>query len=220
MATVLRFTVNPFQENTFVVYDETGECVIVDPGCSNSREQEALRDAITRNNLTPVRLLNTHCHVDHVFGNRFVADTWNLSLEIHRGEVPVLKAAAEFAAAFGLSMETSPEPGAFLEDGDVVRFGNTELAVRFTPGHSPASISFYCAGSAFLLGGDVLFLDSIGRTDLPGGDMATLMASIEREVLSLDDAVVVHPGHGPDTTVGRERRENPFMRAHLRGERF
>lgn len=213
MTTVATLTFNPFQENTYIVYDDTRECVIVDPGCWDKREKEELQRFIEERGLKPVRLLNTHCHIDHVFGNRFVADTWGLELEIHRGELPILESAPATAAYFSVPhYDPSPEPGRFIEEGEELRFGNTVLKALFTPGHSPASISFFCEKERFLLAGDVLFWQSIGRTDLPGGDYDTLIASIETELLPLGDDVTVYPGHGPSTSIGYEREYNPFLK--------
>ena len=212
MASVVSFTFNPFQENTYVVYDETGECVIFDPGCYDAAEKEELRTYLTGHGLTPVRLINTHCHIDHVFGNRFVAETYDLPLEIHRGEIPVLESLPQTAAFFGIRLpEPSPSAGKFIEDGDWVEFGTTRLQAILTPGHSPASLSFYCEKDRFVIAGDVLFLQSIGRTDLPGGDFDTLIRSITERLFPLGDDVRVYPGHGPATSIGYEKIHNPFV---------
>ncbi|MEL7222136.1 MAG: MBL fold metallo-hydrolase [Bacteroidota bacterium] len=212
MAQVAQMTFNPFQENTYLVYDETGECLIFDPGNSNEQEHAELKKKIETLGLRPVRLINTHCHVDHVFGNKFVADTYQLPLEIHELEVPVLAAVPQVCMMYGLPQpEPSPEPSVFLQPGEQVKFGNTTLDILFTPGHSPGSISFYSAADKFLIAGDVLFYGSIGRTDLPGGDHATLIASIKNELLPLGDDITVYPGHGPATRMGYERKNNPFL---------
>lgn len=212
MALVAKLTFNPFQENSYIVYDETKECVIFDPGCYAEREKEQLKAFIEENNLKPVRLINTHCHLDHIFGNAFVAKTYNLELEAHRGEIPVLEAVPLACKTYGLPLpETSPAITRFIEDGDVIEFGSTKLLAIFTPGHSPASLSFFCEKDRFIIAGDVLFLDSIGRTDLPGGDMATLLGSIKNRLFPLGDDVAVHPGHGSDTTIGYEKDHNPFF---------
>lgn len=213
MADVVKLTFNPFQENTYIVYDETKECIIFDPGCYHAHEKEELINTLQRLQLKPVRLINTHCHVDHVLGNAFVSNTYDLGLECHRGEVPVLAAVGQVCMLYQIPYpEPSPEPSAFIEAGDIIPFGNTELEVRFTPGHSPASLCFYNAQDQFVIAGDVLFRDSIGRTDLPGGDMDTLLNSIRTQLFTLEDAVVVYPGHGPKTTVGYEKANNPFLR--------
>ena len=210
---VAGLTVNPFQENTYVLYDDTKECIIIDPGCYDAAEQRELRSLIEREGLTPVRLINTHAHLDHIFGNAFVAETYGLELEMHRGELPVLEAAVPSALRYGIPFpQPSPAPTRFLEGGDTVQFGHTTLRVLFTPGHSPASISFYCAEAGILMAGDVLFRDSIGRTDLPGGDHQTLLQSIREQFWPLPTATKVYPGHGPATTIGYERVHNPFLR--------
>jgi len=212
MALVAKFTFNPFQENTYIVYDETKECIIFDPGMYTEAERKHFAEFIESAELRPVRLINTHCHLDHVFGNKFVADTYQLGLEIHEGEVPVLESFTQVCAMYGVpNVETSPAPSRFIKEGDTITFGNTSLAVLFTPGHSPASISFFCKEDQFLIAGDVLFRESIGRTDLPGGDMKTLLDSIRDKCFPLGDDVRVHSGHGEDTTIGFEKANNPFL---------
>ena len=206
------FTFNPFAENTYVLYDATKECVIFDPGCSNKDEQDQLVDFISANGLKPVKLVNTHCHIDHVLGNMFVSEKYGLPLISHEGEKSVLAMQPQISMMYGLPYDPSPEITQFLDDGDVLTFGNTELKVLFTPGHSPASISFYNEEAGIVIGGDVLFQGSIGRTDLPGGDFDTLAKSIKEKLYVLPDDVVVYCGHGPSTTIGVEKRTNPFVR--------
>jgi len=207
------FTFNPFAENTYIVYDDSKECAIFDPGCYDPGEHNQLTDFIESNGLKPVRLVNTHCHIDHVLGNKFVAEKYNLPLISHRGEAMVLSMQPQISIMYGLAYNPSPEITEFLEDGDELSFGNTTLKVLFTPGHSPASISFYNEESGIVIGGDVLFQGSIGRTDLPGGDFDTLAKSIKEKLYVLPDEVVVYSGHGPSTTIGEEKRTNPFVRA-------
>ena len=212
MADVVKLTFNPFQENTYLVHDDSGECIIFDPGCYTPDENRELSRAIEQRRLRPVRLINTHCHIDHIFGNQYVMDTYGLELEIHPLELRILQAAPQVALMFGLPPgPPQPAPGRFIEEGDVIRFGNTELEVLLTPGHSPGSLCFYSRRDGFLIAGDVLFQRSIGRTDLPGGDYQTLIGSILAKVMPLPDETIVYPGHGPGTTVGEERRENPFL---------
>lgn len=212
MASVVSFTFNPFQENSYLVIDEDQSCVVIDPGCYDAGERALLKRYIDEHQLRPVRLLNTHCHLDHIFGNRFVADTWNLPLEIHEGELPVLKMAPISGQVYGIPMpDEGLEPGAFLTVGEEIRFGTTALKILFTPGHSPASVSFYSEADGFVIAGDVLFQGSIGRTDLPGGDYDTLIQSIREELLTLPDEVQVFSGHGDPTSIGEERRHNPFL---------
>jgi len=212
MTQVACFEFNPFAENTYVVYDESGECAIFDPGCYTHEERTALKNFVNSNGLRPVRLINTHCHLDHVFGNAFVTETWGLGLEIHVGEVPVLQRFPQVCQMYGIPFAQEPLPAArFLEAGEVVVFGDTRLQVLFTPGHSPASLSFYCAEAGFVLAGDVLFQESIGRTDLPGGNMDTLLHSIRTQLFTLPDETVVYAGHGHPTTVRHEKEYNPFL---------
>ncbi len=209
---VAKLTFNPFQENTYIVYDDTKECIIFDPGMYTAEERNQLADFIQQNELKPVRLINTHCHIDHVFGNNFVHKTYNLPLEIHKGELPVLEAVPQVCMMYGVPYsDPSPMPERFIKEGDIIEFGNSKLKAIFTPGHSPASLSFYNETSKQLIAGDVLFYQSIGRTDLPGGDMATLLGSIKDNIFPLGDEVTVYPGHGPKTTVGYERVNNPFL---------
>lgn len=211
MVKVVSFTFNPFQENTYILYDETKECIIFDPGCSNAAEKQELTSFIEQNELKPVRLINTHCHLDHILGNGFIANKYNLSLEIHKGELPVLAHAPKSAAMYGVAIEPSPKPTKFIEEGDIITFGNAQLIAILTPGHSPASLSFYCAQDNFVIAGDVLFHGSIGRTDLPGGDFNTLIESIKKKLLILPNETKVYPGHMQPTTIGFEKEHNPFL---------
>lgn len=211
MLTVKTFTFNPIQENTYLLYNDQGECCIIDPGCYFDEEKEALRQAVENAGLKPILLLNTHCHLDHVFGNQFVYDTWGLQPHIHEKERPVLDRAAEAGQRWQLPFANYSGPVHLLEAGDQVKLGDDKMTVLFTPGHSPGSISFHCSAQHFVLGGDVLFQGSIGRTDLPGGDYDTLIDSIKTQLLPLSDDTIVYSGHGPATTIGRERRNNPFL---------
>jgi len=211
MITIQQFTFNPYQENTYVLYDETGECVIIDPGVYEGAEQNELVNWIKAAELKPVLLLNTHCHIDHVFGNKFVFDNWGLKPQFHKGELPVLQAVPGYAPQMGLNYELSPEPAVFLEETGTVVFGNSELELIFAPGHSPAHLCFYAKEDDFLIGGDVLFYSSIGRTDLPGGNHQLLLNSIREKLFVLPDSVKVYPGHGQPTTIGFEKKHNPFL---------
>ncbi len=206
------FTFNDFSENTYLLYDDSGECIIFDPGCNNEEEQSTLVEVIESNNLKPVKLINTHCHIDHVLGNKFISEKYNLPLISHEGEKQVLAMQPQVSAMYGIPYDPSPEIAETLDDGDILKFGNTELKVLFTPGHSPASISFYCKEEGIVIGGDVLFQGSIGRTDLPGGDFDTLANSIRTKLYTLPDETVVFCGHGPSTTVGEEKKNNPFVK--------
>jgi glyoxylase-like metal-dependent hydrolase (beta-lactamase superfamily II) len=211
MVTIKSFPLNPFYENTYILSDETGECVIIDPGCHNEEEEEELKSYIDKNKLKPVKLLNTHCHIDHVLGNPFVSETWKLPLEISKLEVKVLESFPMVCEMYGFNGKIQPEPVITLEEGKQIKFGNTTLEIFFTPGHSPGSVCFYHAKEKFLIGGDVLFEGSIGRTDLPGGDHETLLKSIREKLFVLPDDVTVYSGHGSPTKIGVEKKTNPFV---------
>ncbi len=208
---VASFTFNDFAENTYVLFDETGNCAIVDPGCQKQQEQQQLTDFITKNNLTPTHLINTHCHIDHVLGNAFVAAKYQIPLYFHQKELKTYEDTGRWAQLFGLVIEEIPSNQIFIDETQQVKFGNTYLDVLFTPGHSVASLSFYHTPSKQLISGDVLFNQSIGRTDLPGGDYNTLITSIKTKLFVLPDETIVYSGHGPKTTIGFEKKHNPFL---------
>ncbi|KQR69561.1 MBL fold metallo-hydrolase [Pedobacter sp. Leaf176] len=212
MISIKIFTFNAYSENTYVLFDETRECVIIDPGMYDGTEQNEIVAYIKEKNLNPVLLLNTHCHLDHIFGNKFVFDTYGLKPQFHKGELSVLQAVPAYAPQMGFSRyELSPEPENFLEETGTVNFGNSSLELIFAPGHSPAHLCFYNEADGFLIGGDVLFYGSIGRTDLPGGNHQQLIENIKTQLFPLPDAVKVYPGHGPATTIGFEKEHNPFF---------
>ncbi len=210
MLTVQTFVFNPFQENTYVLFDETNECVIIDPGCFVDNERKELTDFIEAQNLTVKMLLNTHCHIDHVLGNYFVKEKYKTKLYIHQKDEPVLKAVKVYAPNYGFATYTEAEADGYLNEGDLISFGNQQFSVLFVPGHSPGHIAFYNEKQKKLIAGDVLFLNSIGRTDLPGGNHATIINSIQQKLFLLPDDVTVYPGHGSETTIGFEKRTNPF----------
>lgn len=212
MLTVQRFTFNPVQENTYVLYNEKGECCIIDPGCYFAREEQALTSFIEQNKLTPVFLLNTHCHLDHIFGNRFVHKTYGLKLHLHPQEKPVLDYGPTAGQLWQLPFDNYDGELVYLDEGQTIRIGDDELHILFTPGHSPGSISFYDKESKFLISGDVLFQGSVGRTDLPGGDFQILEESIKTKLYTLPQDVVIYPGHGDSTTIGDEMNSNPFVK--------
>lgn len=205
------FTFNAFAENTYVLYDDSKECIIIDPGCNNAQERDLISTFIEKKDLKPVRLINTHCHIDHVLGNKYVSEKYNLELEAHKGEEEVLKFQAHVAQMYAISYDESPAITKYIEEGEEIKFGQSSLVVLFTPGHSPASISLLNREAKILIAGDVLFQRSIGRTDLPGGNMETLLHNIRTKFFTLDEDVIVFPGHGPSTTIGEEKRENPFL---------
>ncbi len=210
------FVFNPFQENTLVVYDETKEAVVIDPGCYEPAESAQLDDFITAHHLNIKYLLNTHCHIDHVLGNDHVKQKYKVRLMIHPIEETVLRTVKIYAPNYGFAQYQEAEPDGFLNEGDKVKFGNTTLDILFLPGHSPGHIAFYNRQQDVIISGDVLFAGSIGRTDLPGGDFDTLISSIHQKLFTLPDKVVVYPGHGPTTTLGKEKISNPFCALSLR----
>ena len=211
MLNIHKHTFNPFQENTYIVADDTKQCVIIDPGCSNEKERKQLLQTIDEFGLKPVKLLNTHCHIDHFPGNKFVCDTYHLLPEFHKIELEVMYEALKYQSFFGFQLEPSPEPKIFLEEGDEIKFGNTVLKVFFTPGHSPGSLSFYQETEKVIISGDVLFQGSVGRFDIPGADGETLFNTLTNKMMTLPDDVKVYSGHGPETFIGIERRNNPFL---------
>lgn len=211
MLIVKSFTFSPVRENTYILYNEQKECCIIDPGCYFPEEREELKTGIEKTGLRPVLLLNTHCHLDHVFGNKYVYDTWGLKLHLHEKEKAVLDFAPQSGEMWQLPFENYDGPLVYIKEGTTINIGADELEIRFTPGHSPGSVSFYHAKGGFVIGGDVLFNRSVGRTDLPGGNFETLVKSIRSEIFTLPDSTIVYSGHGPQTTVGEEKRHNPFL---------
>lgn len=198
-------------ENTYILWDETRSCVIIDPGCNSPAERNDLLQFIKGNDLEPVLLLNTHCHIDHVLGNKWVKETFKVDFLMHKKEEVVLQTLESVGKMYGVFVEASPAPDRYVEAGEKVIFGNSSLSVFFTPGHSPGSISFYSETDKLVISGDVLFQSGIGRTDLPGGSYQQLMQSIFDNLMTLPEDTIVYSGHGPATTIGEEKRNNPFV---------
>ncbi len=211
MTTIQKFTCNPYQENTYLLFDDSLECVIIDPGMYTGDEQNVVLKFISEKRLKPVLLLNTHCHIDHVLGNKFIFDTYGLLPQFHKGEEVVLNAIVAYAPQIGIRYEVSPLPEIYLSEIGIISFGKTELEIIFAPGHSPAHVCFYNRADNFLIGGDVLFYQSIGRTDLPGGNHDLLIKNIHEKLFILPDDCKVYPGHGQATTIGFEKQHNPFL---------
>ena len=211
MVQIKIFVFNSFQENTFLLYDETNECVIIDAGCNEEREYEKIDDFIEENNLTLKSIINTHCHIDHIMGNAYLVERYNVPSIAHKEDMPLLERSKDMAMAFGLNVQEPPVPNQFVNEGDEIKFGNTALFVKHVPGHSPGSIVLYNEKDNFVIVGDVLFNGGIGRTDLPGGDYDTLISSINEKLFSLNGDVVVYPGHGESTTIANEMNSNPFF---------
>ncbi len=210
MLNVQVFVFNPLQENTYVLFDETNACVIVDPGCYDQDEKNELAEFIGAHKLKVEMLLNTHCHIDHVLGNAFVKEKFNTKLYIHPKDEPVLKAVQAYASNYGFPQYQEATVDGYLEVGNKITFGNQSFEILFVPGHAPGHVAFYNAKEKVVIGGDVLFRNSIGRTDLPGGDFETLIKSIHEELFTLPEDVIVYPGHGPETHIGYEKVSNPF----------
>jgi len=211
MIKVHHFTFNPLQENTWLISNEKGDALIIDPGCYFTAEEKTLKEYIEQQRLTLVQLINTHCHLDHVFGNKWVAATYKLELYLHREEEAVLGWAPASGVAWGMGFDNYDGPLHFLKPGETIYLGDDALHIIFTPGHSPGSVSFYCAKQQFIISGDVLFRESIGRSDLPGGNHEQLVKSIREQLFVLPDETVVYPGHGPSTTIGYEKKHNPYL---------
>lgn len=212
MFLIKKFTFNPFQENTYILSDETGECVIIDPGCYENFEKKELEAYIKDNNLKPVKLLNTHCHIDHVLGNNFVSKLYNIKPEHHELELPVLASIPQYAHMYGMGgYEEAPSCESFIVPGTEIKFGNQTLEVIFGPGHAPGHVAFYNKKEKILIGGDILFEGSFGRTDLPGGNFDTLKETLINTIFKLPEEIVVYTGHGNETTIGKEKKTNPIL---------
>jgi len=211
MLKIKSFIFNPIQENTYILYNEFKQCIVIDPGCYFNEEKEILKNFIHQNELTPTLLLNTHCHLDHVFGNKMVAETFQLTLHINEKEKAVLSFAPTSGLMYNFPFDNYTGEIILLKEGDKVLLGKDELLVIEAPGHSPGSICFYCAKQNFIISGDVLFKGSIGRTDLPMGDHHALLNNIKNKLMVLPGDTVVYSGHGPSTSIGEEKTSNPFL---------
>lgn len=209
---IKQFTFNPFQENTFIIYAENKEAIIIDPGFYEKSEQDTFFDFINKNQLNPIALLNTHAHIDHVLGNNLVVSKFNIPYHLHALDVPVLESVKNYAHLYGFqSYLESPSPTNYLEEGKSVFLNNKEIKVLHTPGHSPGHVVFYLPEDNMVINGDVLFKGSFGRVDLPGGDLETLKKSIHEVMFSLPEETLVYCGHGPETTIGNEKRSNYIL---------
>ena len=206
------FTFNPFQESTYVLSDETNEAIVIDAGCLYDAEKQELKHYIENNNLRLKRVLNTHLHLDHQFGNKYVFDTFGIAPEANEKDEFLLNSYSAQVRAFGFENVGEAQPlKQYIQDDEKIRFGNTELTAILVSGHSPGSLAFYNEKEKILFSGDVLFLESIGRTDLAGGNHAVLIKSITEKLFILPDSTIVYPGHGGSTTIGHEKHHNPFL---------
>ncbi|MBS1650398.1 MAG: MBL fold metallo-hydrolase [Bacteroidetes bacterium] len=205
------FCFNPFQENTYLLYTNTGNAFIIDPGNSNNTENQVLKNFIHSKNLNPSKLLLTHAHIDHVLGNNFIFNEYKLLPELHKADIYFIENLQQSAQMYGIEAEASPTPKKFINHNDVILLDEYELHCFHTPGHSPGSISFYNQKNNILISGDVLFKNSIGRTDLPMGDFEALITSIKTHLFTLPNETKVYSGHGPATTIREEKQNNPFL---------
>ena len=205
------FTFNPFQENTYIITNDKNQCWIVDPGMYGDYEADQLIKYITDKQLTPQAIINTHTHLDHIFGVQALVDKYKIPFGVHEDELQVLRMAAASAAMFGFELDAAPTPTFFIKADEPLKLGDDTLEVFYTPGHSPASISFYYPAGRWVISGDVLFSGSVGRTDLPGGNFDTLVQSICTQLFTLPSETTVLSGHGPATHIGEEKKHNPFL---------
>jgi len=212
MITIQDFCFSAFQENTYVLYNELKEAIIIDPGCYTRIEEKMLTDFIRKENLKPTLLLNTHCHLDHVFGNNYVSETYGLTAHIHPNEQIVLDRLPEAAAKWGAPTDAYKGSIQYIQEGEMIQFGSDSFKVLLTPGHSPGSVCFYHAEQDFMIGGDLIFKDGVGRTDLPGANPLDLIKSIREQIFPLPDSLTIYSGHGPATTWGREKEHNPYIK--------
>lgn len=212
MISIKTFEFNPISENTYVVYDETKECVIIDAGCFFPEERNELLDFILDNDLVVKHLLNTHLHFDHVFGNKFILDQFGLKAFANDKDLFLLEAMPAQMRMFGFrDVEEAPEVGTIINENDTIEFGDQKFIVLAVPGHSPGSVAFYSENGGCVFVGDALFRGSIGRTDLAGGNQSQLIEAIRTRLLTLPPETVVYPGHGPQTSIREEKRNNPFL---------
>ena len=211
MVQIQRLVFNTFQVNTYILWDETKECAIIDPGCYGDEEEDTISRFIKENGLKPVRLLQTHCHIDHIAGMAFISHKYSLKAEAHPAGKLFITHSQKTSFMYGMEDLVAIIPELPLKDGDVIRFGKSELNVVETPGHADGSVCFISHADKFVITGDVLFYQSIGRTDLPTGDYDLLIKNIKEKLLTLPADYKVYPGHGPETTIGFEAYSNPFL---------
>ncbi len=211
MIQIETFIFNPFQENTYLVSDDTGACILIDPGCHFENERRQLKDYIENHRLQPQLIVHTHGHIDHVLGINFIKEEYDIKAVMHPDDLSVLRSSKDFGRMVGLEIDQPGDPELHVFDEEQVKFGNTSLEVFHVPGHSPGSIALYHPDEGILFPGDVLFRRGIGRTDLMGGDYSTLVRSIKERLFTLPDETTVYPGHGEPTTIGEEKRENPVL---------
>ena len=206
------FTFNPFQENTYVIYSDSGICVIIDPGCYEESEKNKLVAFIAKKRLKPSQVWLTHAHIDHVLGLKFCCGHFGIKALIHPLEIPQLKAVEVYAPNYGFYDFEPTDKLEILDISNPLSIDTEMFELLFVPGHAPGHVAFHHIESAQVWAGDVLFRQSIGRTDLPGGNFQVLEQSIQNELYTLPSETAVYPGHGPSTTIGFERQNNPFVK--------
>ncbi len=211
MVHIEKFVVNQLQENSYVVFDETKECVLIDPGFLYQEEKDEIVAYIENNQLKPVRIINTHCHFDHIMGVEFIREKYNIPFSAHPEDAIWIERAIEQGHMFGVEVKPVQPIDSFLNENDKIKFGNTVFEIMHIPGHAPGHVVFYNKENNFLIAGDVLFYGSIGRTDLPMGNHEALVSNIKSKLFVLPDETKVYPGHGPETTIGFEKHSNPFL---------
>jgi glyoxylase-like metal-dependent hydrolase (beta-lactamase superfamily II) len=213
MLNVKKFTFNPFSENTYVVTDEFKNAVIIDPGCYYKAEQNELDSYVLKNNLKLKSILHTHSHLDHMFGTAYLADKYNLDLWICKEDLVTYQSYEKVCEVYGVPITFSPNPTPkFFDLKQLIQIDGIKFEILFVPGHSPGHVAFYNKENNFLINGDCLFENSIGRTDLPGGNHQQLIDSIKNEIFILPDETLVYCGHGNETTIKAEKSSNPFLR--------
>lgn len=213
MLNIQKFVFNPFSENTFVLWDvESLECMIIDPGCSDISEENELFDFIESRNLKPKYLINTHCHIDHIIGVNSVLNKFKIKYLAPEKDLPLLERAVSQAEMFGLKIDEIKKPDEYLSEESDLKLGNENIKCLFTPGHTPGEFCLYSESNKICITGDVLFQQSIGRTDLWGGNYEQLLESIKIKLLNLPDDVVIYPGHGESSTIGEEKKFNPYLK--------
>jgi glyoxylase-like metal-dependent hydrolase (beta-lactamase superfamily II) len=208
---IYRLVFSPIEVNTYIIADDDNKCAVIDCGCYTEQEFKEFTDFLEKKNLEPVLLLNTHCHLDHIFGNGRFLEKYKLGSLSHSGDEMNRKNSVKQALFFGLKMEAPPEPAGLIEDGQIITFGPAKLKALHVPGHSPGSLAFYIEKDGIVFTGDSLFAGSIGRTDLPGGNYDTLINSIKTKLFTLPAETVVYPGHHGSTTIGQEIDTNPYF---------
>lgn len=211
MITLKAFVFNSFQENTFLLHDDTGNCIIIDPGMNSPEERKQLVDYISEHKLKPEAIVNTHCHVDHVLSCSYLKNLYQIPFYCHELEVELLETAKDYGEFFGLNVDPPPHPDRYLNDDEEFQFGESKIKLIHVPGHSQGSLSLYSENDKFVITGDALFKGGVGRSDLPGGDHQTLINAIRARLLTLPRDVEVYPGHGSSTSIGEEYDTNPFL---------